>query len=475
MCHAGLFWSLDDAHGQRVLCLGSDPGAVIVARPVATQLDNDYLRVLLGGSPADERTPYLGVHRVPPGGRTIVGREIVGPERRVQEAWREPHLSGDQAVEAFREAFGRTVHRLAASAGPVSASLSGGLDSSYLVARLAEIDAGDPVVGFVSSPLATIAGNPSMHAIVDDLPDARTLASRYAGRVEVRAVRNGDRVQPLDAAAHSARSSWWPALIVDNQVWIRDIGEHAIARGSRFLFAGFHGNWSFSPYFPRANAPASPVWRRMARRTGAGRFRPRRQGTTQPSARGTAVDAVRLVGLGEAPKGPPQTSQAAGFSARLFHTGLPPAAVLSPAAFDNRLMIVDPYTAPDVLDVAAAITPETWGCEPWPRGFARRVMEGAVPDQIRLRVGRGAQAPDSWLWINDQRDRYLDEAAQVATTPVIGDHVDVAHLRRRIEGWAWGEPVGPPKPELGRVQAVLSLANFVRFTTKRLAELPQSG
>ncbi len=57
----------------------------------------------------------------------------------------------------------------------------------------------------------------------------------------------------------------------------------------------------------------------------------------------------------------------------------------------SRLMpIVDPFTASALLAVAAVITPYQWLQGPYPRGYARLLGEGRVPEEIRLRRRRVA-------------------------------------------------------------------------------------
>jgi hypothetical protein len=102
------------------------------------------------------------------------------------------------------------------------------------------------------------------------------------------------------------------------------------------------------------------------------------------------------------------------------------------------------------------------------------VAAASIPDEIRLRRARGAQAPDAWAWIKDERERYTAELDEFESTPVIGELVDIDHLRASVLGWHWGSDFAPLMVDLLAVHRVLALARFVRFTTRRLVELPAS-
>jgi hypothetical protein len=121
--------------------------------------------------------------------------------------------------------------------------------------------------------------------------------------------------------------------------------------------------------------------------------------------------------------------------------------------------------------LAARITPLEWARGRTQRGFARRVAEDRLPDEIRLRTRRGGQSWDNWFWVHRSRDRYLDEVAALASTPILADAVAVSVIRQIVENWPWNEPRVAPQ-ELGPIQELLTLAAFVRMTTARLRRTP---
>ena len=118
--------------------------------------------------------------------------------------------------------------------------------------------------------------------------------------------------------------------------------------------------------------------------------------------------------------------------------------------------------------MAASITPYQWLQGPYPRGYARLLGDGRVPDDIRLRTRRGGQAWDTWFVIRNQRERYLDELKLVHQSPGLGGWVDTAELQKRAEQWPWGEIQGPSQIEVIAIDRLLSLAAFARMTDEKL-------
>ena len=123
------------------------------------------------------------------------------------------------------------------------------------------------------------------------------------------------------------------------------------------------------------------------------------------------------------------------------------------------------------MDIAARVNRNEWGMEPWPRGFARRVAQGRVPDVIRLRRARGAQAPDVWTWIKDQEERYRHEVGLLGETDLLDGAVNVTDLRSTVFGWPWGDPDGPSLQSMAWVHRVLALGGYVRMMERRLDEV----
>lgn len=99
------------------------------------EVDDEYIAGYLTTATETERTPYRGIHSVPPGGVIVIqdGRE------RVQkfwspDPWHEIRYRTDAEYEEhFRQVFHEAVRCRLRVDGPVWSELSGGLDSSSIV------------------------------------------------------------------------------------------------------------------------------------------------------------------------------------------------------------------------------------------------------------------------------------------------------------------------------------------------------
>lgn len=155
-----------------VLCPGLD-------RSLDPQALADYLTYLWAPAP---RTPFAAVHKLGPGEALEVaaGRVVRRFSHYRLPARPESHLAPadpERASLRVREALIRAVRRQLVSDVPVGAFLSGGLDSSAVVACARVAQPGLPL------PCFTIALEPDLarrEGIVDDLPFARR-AARHLG------------------------------------------------------------------------------------------------------------------------------------------------------------------------------------------------------------------------------------------------------------------------------------------------------
>jgi asparagine synthase (glutamine-hydrolysing) len=131
-----------------------EPLVLCADRPF--KLDEEYVAGWLSSAPATERTPYVGVHAVPPSSYVLV---------RDGNVWKKLYWDFDrhkltrykqdwEYEEHFRSAFRESVKRRLRSAAPVIAELSGGMDSSSIVcmadAIIRDGEAGTPRLDTIS-------------------------------------------------------------------------------------------------------------------------------------------------------------------------------------------------------------------------------------------------------------------------------------------------------------------------------------
>lgn len=488
MLNSGLYWSIDHDRTRRpYLLIGVSPGNVVLQRKEPTTLNHSFIREYLSGSRSNRKTPYNEVHRIPAGVFALWSSVDTPPEETEwsgPDVWAEPHLEGRDAREAYLNIFDATIARLIEGNAPLASMLSGGLDSSFVVAALARMTTPDrPVHAFVHAPHPDARLGAIGNWDPDDSEIAKNMEAAYPGRVVVSKVINTDLVQPQDAALRAARRSWVPTFNPGNQIWIDAIAEQAAAIGASMLFSGQNGNAAFSHehsyaasyylqrgridqlvkmVFAVADSHIS-VYQAARKRVLGPLISPWRSRKNNPN-----TEYKKLIGVPDSSRvtGNPQSQGSRRFLEWLSQSHGALYAAGCPAG--RILPVTDPFTASAVLALAASITPYQWLQGPYPRGYARLLGEGRVPDEIRLRRRRGGQAWDTWFVIRNQRERYLDELKLVHQSPGLAGWVDTSEMQKRASQWPWGEIQGPSQIEVIAIDRLLSLAAFARMTEERL-------
>ena len=463
------------------------PGDVVLLRKGPTTLNHSYIREYLSGERNDRNTPYNEVHRIP-AGVFAQWKSIDSPPEETEwsgpDVWAEPHLEGRHAKDAYLDIFDATITRLIEGDTPIASMLSGGLDSSFVVTALARLTTHDrPVHAFVHAPHPDARLSAIGNWDPDDSEIAKKMEAAYPGRVVVKKIINTDLVQPQDAALRAARRSWLPVFNPGNQIWIEAIAEEAAAIGASMLISGQNGNAAFShehryaaSYYLRhgridqltkmvfATADSNiSVYQAARKRVLVPLISPWRSRNNNPNE-----EYKKLIGVPDSDRvtGNSQSQGRRQFLEWLSQSHGALLAANCPAGW--LLPVADPFTANEVLGMAAAITPYQWLQGPYPRGYARLLGEGRVPDDIRLRTRRGGQAWDTWFVIRNQRERYLDELKLVHQSPGLGGWVDTSEMQKKAEQWPWGEIQGPSQIEVIAIDRLLSLAAFARMTDERL-------
>jgi asparagine synthase (glutamine-hydrolysing) len=183
-----LYWAI----AGDVVVFASELKSLLASGLVEPHLDYEaidaYLR--LGYVPGP-RTPLAGVSKLPPGCRLLVDAGGVAVER----YWSYPTPTGKPAdrpvqdyAEELLEVLRRSVRSRLMSDVPLGAMLSGGLDSSLIVALMAEA-MGEPVKTF-SIGFAQAAGN--------ELSDARMVADALGTDHHELELEMGDRAVDLE-------------------------------------------------------------------------------------------------------------------------------------------------------------------------------------------------------------------------------------------------------------------------------------
>lgn len=440
--------------------MGTHPRDLITALPEPRALDRAKLADLIALHDKPDTTVFAGVRRLPlghllrlaPGGRPVV------------ERWFRPDTEQDRSIRVadaptlMRETVRGAVAASLPASGPVAATLSGGLDSSTVVATAASLLRGTDrrIAAFTHVPLP---GTPDISGtwLASDAPYARATAA-HVGGVDLTEIANTERVLPLEATDAAIRTTWQPVFNPHNQVWIGGIVAGAEAAGSPVLLTGAAGNYSFSRNrlgILRSLA-RSGRWLALARqaraRRAAGLPWPR---SIRSVLREAAPDpAVRLLyklrgydpdeggyGYRDLPYRDELISDAA--RAELVQMGREytpdreeyVAAVLMDFAritfgqsLSERVWWSDPLSDPEVVSLALRLPEEAWLYGGQDRGLAREVARGLVPDEVRLRTTYGAQAADVGLVTAGHEDAYRALLERMRASATAAEVIDLDRL-----------------------------------------------
>ncbi|HZQ88968.1 MAG TPA: asparagine synthase (glutamine-hydrolyzing) [Gaiellaceae bacterium] len=167
-----LVWTrLDDG----TIAFASEVKALLVAPGVRREPDVAALDAYLALQYVPgERTGFRGIHRVPPASLMVVDVHGARVERYWSATPHTDHLEDDEWLERVREEVSAAVRARLASDVPLGALLSGGIDSSIVVALMASATA-HPVRTF------TVGFSNDRY---DERAHARAVAERYATQHE---------------------------------------------------------------------------------------------------------------------------------------------------------------------------------------------------------------------------------------------------------------------------------------------------
>ncbi|HEX8192598.1 MAG TPA: asparagine synthase-related protein [Allosphingosinicella sp.] len=427
-----------DPLGVRRLCWARAGGGLILSpqlrallahEAVSAEPDLPALAQMLDSGVDRTATPFRDIRSLP-GGHTLVWR---GGDPHIRRWWSPAHEASIRYrdprdyVEEARELFSSAVAAMVRSSGPISSTLSGGLDSGAVTAAAAGLLAREDLrlTAYTSVPEPGLAASRRPNWEADDSAYACEVAGGL-GNVDHRLVRPGGR-STIDVAEAMARTSSHPAKSATNLLWLDRIASEMKEAGSRVLLTGQRGNGAFS-------------WRgqntvgELARISGPGAAL--RQARLEAAARGKSLAWVLAAslrdGLGAVSRRP--------YALDLDNPGLAfirPRYRPAPGERGNEYALAPGTRA---FWAAFATTPQNifwpdpvaqWGVEfrdptgdrrllerlllypqaafrasGRPRGLARSLTKGLLPDRVRLRSTQGAQVPEAPALIAAHIGRY---------------------------------------------------------------------
>ena len=288
--HLGIKPLLYAQVGARIV-FASELKALLASGLVSPTIDPTALRTLLTyGAVLQPRTMLRDVYALPPGHRLIVE----GGETRVEAYWSlgldrvaglRSRAYGDQ-VDAVADVLEQSARLQLVSDVPLGAFLSGGVDSSILVAVMTQA---------VGTPVKTFSvGFGDEGSAMDETADAERMA-RHLGTDHTTSIVTGDDVRAritaiaaaLDQPSVDGVNSYFVSLAARRSVTVAVSGT-----GADELFAGYHWfitmarateRWAREPWRALAGsmvaaAARHPAFDHLLRRRGGGRVHRLRRG-----------------------------------------------------------------------------------------------------------------------------------------------------------------------------------------------------
>jgi len=496
-----------DANGERQLYFQRSAAHVAVSNraPALLALPNAARSVdvqALLGFFTDRREPWrttlLGVATLPPGYRVTL-RTDGGCSR--SRWWAPPSVHAWRAtslrdpVAEFQRVFTAAVCERLRSSGISGGLCSGGLDSTAVSALAADwlAQRGQRYHTYTSVPHPDWVGparigrweadeRPYVTALVRHQPNIAASFVAVAGTIFL------DCLPALFAGAA------WPVRNTANMPWLFAIGEVMRADGVRLPLSGNRGNATVS--FDGPVLPDLLFARRFDLLLQELRASPRafaaglrellsvalinvyRQVPAVAVAKSTQhwrevlvlrpEAAHRLASLA-ATKTPLRAWSTAEVRRRFQYMQQSMATPLQLPIDHGPLLDTDPTADRRIQELCWSLRPSEYRHGGQRRHLIRRAMRGWLPDEIRLRTTRGAQAPDAWLHLSTRVSDLRLAIDFVAEDPACRELLDVEQLRRWLDEW---QISAPKSAALIPFERSLSLGLYWRWINEGLTELP---
>ncbi|WP_404366251.1 asparagine synthetase B family protein [Sphingomonas sp. MMS24-J45] len=478
---------------EKRLIFSTNLAKLLVMPDVPRALDPAQLaRAAQWSWPGNGRSPFQHIAQVPPAGRVRWSENGLRIDRYWQPDWsrRIRYRRDSDYVEAARELLDRAVAAQSRVIGPLMAELSGGLDSTAIVATAARAQPHRPMISVtaVSEDQAILPAQPP-HVFYDEWARVQAVATLYPNLTTLRvpaAPMTAEMADPRrqfvltgTPGANPFDSSWFDPA----RQRLRDLGASAVLVGSagnltlsaqRLSYLAdlaARGRWFglLRHAWSLGNGPGDATTLAVLRRAAA-RVRSGRGAATQ--ALGPAV-AERY----RRPE-PDRTAQADGrFAADwqgFFERTVESRRIANHAARAlHGLETRDPLGYLPLLEFCFAIPREQYLRDGVPRALARRVLADRLPLQVVQEQRIGRQCPELAARIGGQREWLRATLVDVARSPLAAEILDTAWIGTTIAAipadvrLLGAEAITP----LRRVAAGLQVGQFVTWVEDGCAGL----
>jgi len=455
------------------LIFATEPQGLLALSDVPREIDQRWLARWLALLPQEEgRTTYRGIERVMPGHLAIVTQDGLRQER----YWRPEELppvrlkDAREYADSARALLEEAIRCRIEGASIVGSHLSAGLDSSSVTALTARqlAEKGRGLLAFTAVPDADFDGSAYRTRIWDEGPLARQVADTYPN-IEHILLPNGSG--SLFDSFDETGPMGMPSMNPTNQIWVTAIGRAAQQRGVAVMLNGGMGNMSISydgfGYLARLARQGSwtelaghllalnrkgTAWRSIANRIFVPLLpldlrRRLRRAVGKPEAELRDFSALR-----------PEFAQAQG----VFDEATSMAGDVSNSALgkqDVRLAVInrvdsamyrraerrrfgyvfsDPTADQRLVEFCLAIPPEQFFWQGENRSLVRRMMQGILPEAVRLERKRGLQSADWSCRAIAAREELSAEIDRLKSHPLASACLDLPRLRRLMADWPAG-------------------------------------
>jgi asparagine synthase (glutamine-hydrolysing) len=433
--------------GKRLL-MSTHLAALLACPALQTSLDVKALGMMAAGKLGHGGTMFEGINVLPGGELLIHQNQTV----RIERWWNpdtSPHdLRSRDCVDEVRELFERAVISRMRARGGVVSTMSGGLDSTLVTAVAARQLTGQEklleVFTHVPRPGSALTG-----AAGDSDPNEGPWAGAVAGfhpNIRHHLV-PWDGMTPLDIYPASHRISHTPVRDAANLVRAWQISGLAAHKRARVVLCGDHGNHSISYEGELCDASFA----RLSRIAGTAQRawdRIRCIGTTPPVSRPAASESVdshpmRKLRLGSQVLLPDfraahhedllETVHSAD-TRDLFVQGMTRPLRAARLDFIAQFGVEwrDPTSDRRLLERLLQLPLSAFRVGSRPRGLAREVGRGLLPDSVRLRRPRSIQTSDQTSWFPQRADDYRKALELVRNSPTCGQFMDLASLESLV-------------------------------------------
>lgn len=440
--------------GSNGFVFASELKALVVCDAVTKELDVSALSRYLGflWSPGGA-TPFKGVGRLGPAeALRVKNGRITRRWRWIDSGWAEPPsaLGVDEAIQRVRESLRTAVHRQMVADVPVGAFLSGGLDSSAVVALAREVSPG------IECFTIDMGGHQDP-GVTDDLPYARRVAKHLGVKLQEIQVSSSRMAADLERMVFQLDEPLAdPAPL---NVWY--ISQLARDHGVKVLLSGAGGDDLFTGYRRHAALMLERYWAwmpkfaRQSLRWTTAHCGGQNHATSRRMAKAFAqadwpadrrltsyflwADTQRVVGLFAPEHRAALESEVITAPLEDYLATLPPRLpplqqmlALEQRFFlgDHNLLYTDkmsmaagievrvPFLDNDLVRLANALPPELKQCGTEGKWVLKKAMERYLPQEVIYRPKTGFGAPlRHWLQ-NELRE-------------MVGDILSADRLRRR--------------------------------------------